>query len=236
MREIRSPAAGVTEYDFYHHNETVGALTYAEVLGLFGREGLDAATAWSPPAATDAAFGAFKLYRNYDGQGNGFESISVRATVNAGGRNVQAYAAVGPTRATIALVNEDAAPVDVTVSLGSFSATGAAAFYTGNGNAITRQADAPVQGNQVTVRLLGTSFAMVVANGVAPALPDFAMPPAADGGSAAGAGAATGCSCRITTATGPGGAVDAAGAAALSIVLLRLRRRRAAPARMSRPR
>lgn len=226
MREIRSPAAGVTEYDFYHHNETVGALTYAEVLGIFGREGLDAATAWSPPAATDAAFGAFKLYRNYDGQGNGFESISVRATVNAGGRNVQAYAAVGPTRATIALVNEDAAPVDVTVSLGSFSATGAASVFTGSGNALTRQADAPVQGNQATVRLPATSFAMVVVTGIAPTLPDFSMPTPADGGATVPGSAATGCSCRLTAVTDQGRAMEVAGATALSLVLLRLLRRR----------
>ena len=201
------------------------------MLGIFGREGLDAATAWSPPAATEAAFGAFKLYRNYDGQGSGFESVSVRATVTGSGRNVRAYAAVGATRATLALVNEDAAPVDVTVSLGSFSATGAAAFYTGSGNTITRQADAPVQGNQATVRLPASSFAMVVATGIAPALPDFAMPAPADGGSTVPGSAATGCGCRLTAAAGQGRAMEAVGAATLSLVLLRLLRRRRSAAR-----
>lgn len=217
----------VSEYDFYHHNEAVGAITYAEVLGIFGREGLDAATAWSPPAANEAAFGAFKLYRNYDGQGGAFESVSVRATVNSAGRNVQAYAAVGATRATIVLVNEDANPVDVTVSLGSFSATGAAAWFTGNGNAITRQADAPVQSNQATVRLPGTSFGLVAVGGTAPALPDFAVPTSADGGTTTGGGStATGCSCHLTAAAAPNRAADAGGAAALLLVLWRLQRRR----------
>jgi hypothetical protein len=36
----------ISEYDFYHHDEAVGAVTYAEVLGIFGREGLHMATAW----------------------------------------------------------------------------------------------------------------------------------------------------------------------------------------------
>src|SRR5262249_4258828 len=62
----------VSEYDFYHHDEAVGAVTYAEVLGIFGREGLHLGTAWAPPDPSDAAFAAFKLYRNYDGQGSGF--------------------------------------------------------------------------------------------------------------------------------------------------------------------
>ncbi len=154
----------------------------------------------------------------------------MRATVSASGRSVQAYAAVGPTRATIALVNEDATPVDVTIALGSFSATGAAALYTGNGNAITRQADAPVQGNQATVRLPASSFAMVVASGVAPALPDFAVPAPADGGVTVPGGAATGCGCRFTAVAGQGWIVDAVAVDALALFALRLlgRRRRSA--------
>ncbi len=215
----------LSEYDFYHHNEAVGAITYAEVLGIFGREGLDAATAWSPPAATDAAFGAFKLYRNYDGQGSGFESVSVRATVNTGGRNVQAYAAVGPSRATIVLVNEDANPADVTVALGSFSATGAAAWFTGNGNAIARQADAPIQNNQTTVRLAGNSFGLVAVDGTAPALPDFGVPTSTDGGTNPPLNTPTGCSCRLTTTAEPSPAAAGLGAAALALLLYRLRRR-----------
>ena len=71
----------VSEYDFYHHGEPVGAVTYAEVLGLFGREGLEMATAWSPPDPNEHAFAAFKLFRNYDGNGGQFEDVSVRATV-----------------------------------------------------------------------------------------------------------------------------------------------------------
>ena len=216
----------ISEYDFYHHNEAVGALTYAEVLGLFGREGLDAATAWAAPGVGEAAFGAFKLYRNYDGQGSGFESVSVRATVTGSGRNVQAYAAVGPMRATIVLVNEDAAAVDVTVSLGSFTAAGPVSWFTGSGTTITKQADAALNNNQATVHLSGMSFGMVVAGGVAPPLPDFATQSADDGGTNVGTlpggNVATGCGCRITGAGLPNRAADGLALGGLMLVLVRL--------------
>jgi hypothetical protein len=72
----------VTEYDFYDHDQPIGAVTYAEVLGIFARQGLDMATAWAPPGPSEPAFAAFKLFRNFDGNGGKFESVSVRRRRN----------------------------------------------------------------------------------------------------------------------------------------------------------
>src|SRR5205085_1248564 len=95
------------------------AWSYAEVLGLFGREGIDMATAWSPPDPDEPAFAAFKLFRSFDGNGGQFEGVSVRASVT-GQDGVQAFAAVSATRMTVALINENGGSSDVIVDVGSF--------------------------------------------------------------------------------------------------------------------
>jgi Glycoside hydrolase family 44 len=59
--------------------DIVGVLAQADVLGIFGREGLDLATMWGPPAATDSIASAFKVYLNYDGKGSRFGDVSVES-------------------------------------------------------------------------------------------------------------------------------------------------------------
>ena len=39
----------------------------ADILGIFGREGLDMGARWTTPAATTPTYKAIKMYRNYDG-------------------------------------------------------------------------------------------------------------------------------------------------------------------------
>ncbi len=55
------------------------ALAEADVLGIFGREGVELANMWSPPAPTDPIAYAFRLYRNFDGQGGRFGETGVAA-------------------------------------------------------------------------------------------------------------------------------------------------------------
>ena len=148
----------ISEYDFYHHDEPLGAVTYAEVLGIFGREGLDAATAWSPPAATEAAFGAFLLYLNYDGAGAKFERTSVHTAVT--GTGVAAFAATGPERMTVVLVNETATAAPVTVELQHFGTGTIASYFTGNSPTITRQPDVAL-GDTIAVSVPAMSFALL---------------------------------------------------------------------------
>lgn len=158
----------ISEYDFYSHGEPVGAVTYAEVLGVFAREGVHVATAWSPPDPGEAAFAAYRLYRNYDGQGAGFEGVSVKATVDPGA-GVEAYAAAGEERLTVALVNENGQPAEVQVSLGNFEPGSQAALWSNDGGAeITKAGDFDVAGGTVTVTLPPMSIAMLVVPGKNP--------------------------------------------------------------------
>ncbi len=70
----------ISEYNWGGLESINGALAQADLLGIFGREGLDMATLWDPLGA-DAPFAyAFRLYRNYDGQGSQFGDRSVAAS------------------------------------------------------------------------------------------------------------------------------------------------------------
>ncbi|MDX2153997.1 MAG: glycoside hydrolase family 44 protein [Bryobacteraceae bacterium] len=69
----------ITEYHWGASESITGALAQADLLGIFGREGLDIATLWDPPAPTDPLAFAFRLFRNYDGQGSAFGDVSLYA-------------------------------------------------------------------------------------------------------------------------------------------------------------
>lgn len=68
------------EYNWGALDHINGALAQADVLGIFGREGLDMAFLWSPLSADEPFAFAFRMYRNYDGAGSTFGDMSVHAT------------------------------------------------------------------------------------------------------------------------------------------------------------
>ncbi len=70
----------ITEYNWGALGDINGALAQADVLGIFGREGLDLATLWAPPTATQPGAYAFRMFRNVDGAGGQFGDTSVKAT------------------------------------------------------------------------------------------------------------------------------------------------------------
>jgi hypothetical protein len=70
----------IGEYNWGALDHINGTLAQADVLGIFGREGLDIAFLWAPLTADDPFAYAFRLYRNYDGAGSTFGDQSVQAT------------------------------------------------------------------------------------------------------------------------------------------------------------
>jgi hypothetical protein len=60
-----------------------GAVAIANVLGIFGREGVDLAAYWTSPHPGSPGAGAFALYTNYDGQGHGFGDVALAAKSSA---------------------------------------------------------------------------------------------------------------------------------------------------------
>jgi len=71
---------GITEYSWGADDSIGGATAQADVLGIFGREGLDLATRWVVPDTATPTFKAFQMYRNYDGNRSTFGDVSVAAS------------------------------------------------------------------------------------------------------------------------------------------------------------
>lgn len=106
----------VTEYNFGGLESMNGALAQADVLGIFGREGLDLATLWALTADGDPGAFAFRIYRNYDGAGAQFGDTSLKAT-STDQDKLSIYAAkrVNDGALTIIVINK--AGQDITAAL-----------------------------------------------------------------------------------------------------------------------
>jgi glycosyl hydrolase family 44 len=83
----------ITEYNYGAANHISGAIAQADVLGIFGREGLFAANLWRLASNNNFIYGAFESFRNYDGANGSFGNTSIRAT-NTDVVNASAYASV----------------------------------------------------------------------------------------------------------------------------------------------
>jgi hypothetical protein len=122
---------GITEYNWGADDYPNGATAQADVLGIFGREGLDLAARWTMPATGTPAYHAFKLFRNYDGGRSTFGDTSVRAVAP----NPDQLAAFGAVRAsdgklTVMAINKD--PLNftpLTLTLTNLPAAGTAQVW-----------------------------------------------------------------------------------------------------------
>ncbi len=95
----------ITEYNFGGVEDINGALTQADVLGIFGREQLDLATIWQPPSSRQPAAYAFRAFRNYDGAGSAFGDMAVLSTSSDSNQGqLPVYAAVRTLDNTLTLV------------------------------------------------------------------------------------------------------------------------------------
>ncbi len=120
----------LTEYNWGALDNINGALAQADLLGIFGRENLDAATLWGPPKPTDPAAFAFKIYRNYDGIGGTFGETSVQASSADQGK-LAVYAALRSDRnLTAVVINKTGGDLSSALSLLNFPAATAAKVWT----------------------------------------------------------------------------------------------------------
>ena len=110
----------ITEYKWGGEKDASGAVAQAEVLGVFGREGVDLAAYWTYPRPDSPVGAAFRLYRNYDGRGATFGDRSL--PVRSSGRQVAAFAArhSSSSEVDVILANESqAGQVGVHLQLGT---------------------------------------------------------------------------------------------------------------------
>src|SRR5262249_499614 len=138
---------GITEYNWGAEGHVNGATTQADILGIFGREGLDIAARWATPAASTPTYKAIKLFRNYDGNGSTFGSTSVSAS----GTNPDSLAVFAAERAdgalTVMAINKMTTASSTAVHFSNFSpASGAQVWQLTSANAITHLADIGLNG------------------------------------------------------------------------------------------
>ncbi len=154
----------ITEYNFGGVEHINGAVTEADVLGIFGREGLDLATMWDPPTATQPAAYAFRMYRNYDGQGSTFADTGVQAT-SSDQSKLSVYAAQRANGTlTIMVINKTRTGQTSTLNLANFSGLAAQvySYSPANLNQIVRGADVPVTMSSVTTTYAAQSITLLV--------------------------------------------------------------------------
>jgi hypothetical protein len=120
----------ITEYNWGDESHLNGATTQADVLGIFGREGLDIATRWTVPANPSPTYLAAQIYRNYDGHLSTFGDTSVSASVPNPDK-LSSFAAVRSADGalTVMVINKQQGATPVTLDLVNFSSQGTAQAY-----------------------------------------------------------------------------------------------------------
>lgn len=165
---------GITEYNWGAENHMNGATAQADILGIFGREGLDYATRWTTPAAGTPVFKAMQMYRNYDGAKSTFGDLSVSAT----GTNPDQVATFAALRTddgalTFMAINKQLTkPAPAVFNVTNFLHAGIAEVWQlTSANAITRLADVPVSATTFSNTLPAQSVTLFVLRaGTRPAL------------------------------------------------------------------
>jgi len=156
---------GITEYNWGAESHINGATTQADILGIFGREGLDLAARWTTPDATTPTYKAIKMYRNYDGNKSAFGDTSV----SAGGTNPDNIAVFAAQRAsdnalTVMVISKYlSGTTPVTIALNNFNAgTTAQVYQLTSANAISHLADLSVAGSSVSFTAPAQSITLLV--------------------------------------------------------------------------
>src|SRR6185369_15390699 len=157
---------GITEYNWGDEANLNGATTQADVLGIFGREGLDVATRWTVPANPSPTYLAMQIYRNYDGNQGTFGDTSVSAAV-ANPDNLSSFAALRASDGalTVMVINKQSGSTPVTLNLANFG-TGSTAdvwqISSAAQSTITHAASVAVAGNAITTTLPSQSISLFI--------------------------------------------------------------------------
>lgn len=140
----------ITEYNWGGLDHINGALAQADILGIFGREGLDIGTLWGAPDPVTQIPGimSFEVFRNYDGAGAAFGDRAVTSTSADQGK-LSVYGALRSSddTLTIVVINKTYGDLISTLSLGNFAAGGPAQIWlysAANVNAIVSKPNVPV--------------------------------------------------------------------------------------------
>ncbi|PKU24506.1 cellulase [Telmatospirillum siberiense] len=121
----------ITEYNWGAETTMNGATAQADVLGIFGREGLDMAARWATPPTGSPTYLAMKLYRNYDGRKSAFGETGISARV-ADPDHLSAFAALRAADGamTVMVIDKDlSGSAQVALKIRNFAGRGGVEAY-----------------------------------------------------------------------------------------------------------
>ncbi|MEM7113812.1 MAG: glycoside hydrolase family 44 protein [Chloroflexota bacterium] len=156
----------LSEYNWGGLEDMNGAITQADILGIFGREGLDLATMWDPPTVDQPGAYAFRMFLNYDGQNGRFGETSILAS-STDEADVAIYASLRDTddAMVILLLNKTDDAISSPLTISNFAAASNIEQYrysNTNLNAIVREGDLTVNNGSLTVNLPAMSMTLLV--------------------------------------------------------------------------
>jgi len=149
-----APGLSFSEYNAGCETTIEGGVAEADLLGIFGREGVYAATSWPLKPVTASGVlvnylvAAYDSFRSYDGKGGSVGDTTVSATTsNVEDTSVYAFAHSNDAAAVdVVGINKTSAAVTVTVSIANSPAVKTAALYeliTGKAGVVAVSGTAP---------------------------------------------------------------------------------------------
>ena len=167
--------AAITEYSWGDDAYLNGATTQADILGIFGREGLDMGSRFTCPNTGTPTYLAMKIYRNYDGAKSGFGDTSVSCTV-PNPDELSAFAAqrTSDSALTVMVVNKVTTAAPITVNISGFNGGTTAIPYQINSvsqSEISELAGVPVINGTLTATMPPQSITLFIIPQTSPRKP-----------------------------------------------------------------
>ncbi len=151
----------ITEYEGGGWNHIAGTIAEADMLGVFGAQGLFAANLWPPNGTYDYALAGFRAFRGFDGANATFGDISLQAT-SSNVAKVAVYASSDSTisgRSVFVAVNRSTSSQVTAIS--GLTLSGTASVYQITASSAQGQSPVhPVLVSQTPVS--GTSFTITL--------------------------------------------------------------------------
>ncbi len=166
----------ITEYYYGRGGDISGGIAQADVLGIFGREGVFAAALWAnagiwaAPYGGDGnkayafIFGAFRMFRNYDGSGGTFGDLGLRATTTNNATSSVYASRDAAGQLVLVAINKTTTPKVASIALANVSGLTKARVYllSDASSTPTRQADLVVSSNATSYAMPAMSVSTIV--------------------------------------------------------------------------
>jgi hypothetical protein len=122
----------ISEYNYGDGDHINGGLAEADVLGIFGQQGVYSANEWQLGSNETYIGGAFDMFRNFDGKGGHFGDISI-SSLNSDTVDSSVYASLdstNPNHMVLVLINKTSGSLTANLAWGNINDFTLADIYT----------------------------------------------------------------------------------------------------------